>query len=273
MAGSRDLIAAGPGGGGEESVEAFLGVPEGYAAPRRVQGPTPGGGLLPQEVAPRYTVADIFEPGGASPEDQARLQQVMDRHGLFQKGDKYVLGRWDETTQQAYKRLLSFANQQGYSREEALVRMGELTPEEYDEMYGKGAWAKSSTGKVGGVTGPSGGDVRQGSVTQGMSNEDLRYLADRTARSGLGRKLSADELNRFSGAYQSMLNQANARQAAAQTQAEGGADVTYAGPTDPEAFATGQLEKLDPVAFAARKQLDAFKVISEALAGPGFGGG
>lgn len=264
----RALIAAGPGGGAED-VEDFLGVPSGYTVPRRVQGPTPGGGLLPQEVAPRYTVADLYTPGGLSPEDQARFQQTMDRHGLFQKGDKYVLGRWDETTQAAYGRLLKFANQQGYSQEEALVRMGELTPEEYDEMYGKGAWAKSSTGKIGGVTGPSGADARQGAITQGMSNDDLRYLADRTARSGLGRKLSPDELNRFSGAYQSMLAQANARQAAAQTQAEGGADVTYAGPTDPEAFATAQLEKLDPVAFKARKQLDAFKAISDMLGGLG----
>jgi hypothetical protein len=261
----RALIAAGPTVS-EESVEDYLGVPTGYVAPRQGQ---------PQPVAPRYRAEDIYTPGGMSPEEQARLQQTLDRHGLFQKGDTYVLGRWDETTQTAYKRLLNFANQQGYTQDEALTRMGALSPEEYDQMYGKGAWAKSSTGRIGGVTGPgTGGAERQGSITQGMSNEDLRYLADRTARTSLGRKLTADELSRFSGAYQSMLNQANQRAAGAQAQADAGADVTYAGPTDPEAFASAQLEKLDPVAFGARKQLDAFKVISQALAGPfGQGGG
>lgn len=258
----RALIAQGPMAA-EVDETRYLDVPTGYVAAR--------GGTTP--TMPRYSEADLYAPGGMAPEDQARLQQTLDRAGLFNKGDKYVLGRWDETTQGAYRRLLGFANQQGYNQEEALQRIGTLSPEEYDAMYGKGAWAKSSSGKVGGATGPGvGGDVRQGVTTQVMSNDDLRYLADRTARSSLGRKLSQEELDRFSNSYQSMLAQANQRQAAAQAQAEGGANVTYAGPTDPEAFATAQAEKLDPVAFAARKQLDAFKTISQAMAGP-FGGG
>lgn len=255
----KALITAGPQVI-EEDDTSYLGVPQGYVAPRQGQ---------PQPVMARYTVADVYTPGGMSPEDQARLQQTLDRHGLFQKGDTYILGRWDETTQDAYARLLKFANQQGYTQDEALVRMGQLSPEEYDQLYGKGAWAKSSSGRIGGVTGPGTGSQRQGAITQGMSNDDLRYLADRTARSSLGRKLTDDELGRFSGAYQAMLAQANQRQANAQDIAASGTDITYAGPTDPEAFATAQLEKLDPVAFNARKQLDAFKAISDMLGGLG----
>lgn len=268
-----EVIAAGPQSGGEEFVSRYLGVPEGYVATRQTEDPE-----RPAMIAPRYAEGEQYQPGGLSVEDRARLQQQLDRSGMFRKGEKYRLGVWDDATTDAYGRLLQFANQQGYDAPEALKVIGTLTPEEYDSLYGKGAYSASSSGKVNSLAGPGVGpgaaaDVRPGVITQGMSGEDLRFLADRTARKQLGRKLAPDELERFSGAYQSMLAQANQRQAAAGVAAEGGANVTYSGPTDPEAFATGQLEKLDPVAAGARKQLDAFKAISGMLGGIGGGSG
>lgn len=256
----RDLIAAGPGGGEEEEEPSkFLGVPEGYVS-EQMRGIPEGG--APTLVAPRYTEADLYAPGGGDPVEQARLQQMLDNAGLFKKGEKYVLGRWDDATISAYGRLLKFANRQGYDAPTALKAMGTLSPEEYAETYGEEGGPRSgSTPKT----------PKPGAITQGNSIEDLRYLADRTARKSLGRKLAPDELERFTGAYQSMLAEANARQAGAQAQAAAGANVTYAGPTDPEAFATAELERLDPVAFGARKQLDAFKTISGMLGGIGGG--
>lgn len=267
----RDVIAAGPGGGDSEIVKRYLGVPEGYQAFPGAGAGDAGNIVTNLGVSPRYSEGEQFAPGGNSPEDIARLQQQLDRAGLFTKSDKYRLGVWDDTSTDAYTRLLHFANQQGYDAPNALKKIGELSPDEYDALYGKGSYARSTT-REGGVTGPgTEADVARGTITQAMSAEDLSYLADRTARQTLGRKLTADELGRFTGSYQAMLNAAVAREGAAQDQAEGGANVTYAGPTDPAAFADAQAQKIDPTAYQAHKSLDAFKTISSMLGGIGGG--
>src|SRR5688572_27560047 len=188
------IIAAGPGGGDEDIVQRYLGVPTGYAAVQQ----QPAGPA--RQVAPLYADGSQYEPGGGSPEDIARLQQILDRTGLYGKGEKYRLGVWDDTSVTAYERLLYFANQQGYDAPTALKRIGELSPEDYDELDGKGAWARSSGTGLRGVGGPGAKeDIPRGTINQRMSEDDLRYLADRTARKSLGRSLSPDELNNFSG--------------------------------------------------------------------------
>ena len=283
---AAELAAMGPGGAGaEEFVQRYLGVPEGYAAQRPTYAPgRPTGRPMagdvrqvdlrnqgPTMVAPRYTEANLYEPEGMSPEDIARLQQTLDRTGLFVKGQKYVLGRWDDVSIDAYQRLLEFANRGGYDERQALQRMGELTPDEYDELYGKGAYARSSSRRVGQVVGGTPEDVPRGTVNQRMSEDDLRYLANRTARKSLGRSLSDDELSRVSGAYSAMLNQATQREAAAIGQAEAGANVTYASATSPEVFAEQQAQKLDPTAFEARRQVGALRAIGSMLGELGGG--
>lgn len=265
MAGLADIIAAGPAGG-DELVEKYLGVPKGYKAYPGADAGDAGNIITNLGVTPKYAEGAQFEPGGQSPEDVARLQQLLDRSGLYQKSDTYRLGVWDDNSVTAYTRLLYFANQQGYDADVALKRIGELTPEEYDQLYGKGAWARSSKTGLKQVGGPgSAADVDPGSITQGLSADDLRYLADRTARKSLGRKLNEDELNRFSGAYSQMLSDANARKASAQQAAAGGTNVTYAGATSADVFAEQQAQKLDPTAFEARRQVGALRAIGGML--------
>jgi hypothetical protein len=251
---ASDIVAAGPEGG-DEFVARYLGVPEGYAVPRA--GPTPGGEQL--MIPPRYVEGDEYTPGWSGTEDVARMQQKLDRTGLYRKGDKYRLGVWDEIDATAYSRLLAFANQQGYDEEDAFRTMGELSPQQYEEMFGKGSSGGRGTGRVGGE------DVPRGLINQRMSEDDLRYLADRTARKSLGRSLSPDELANFSGAYTQMISGATAREAAAVAQAEGGANATYAAATSPEVFAEQQAQRMDPTAFEARRQVGALRAIGGML--------
>jgi hypothetical protein len=257
------IIAAGPQGGDDDIVQRYLGVPTGYAAEPATGGP----------VAPRYTEADLYRPESLGTEDKARLQQMLDRSGLYQKGQKYRLGVWDESDIDAYTRLLAFANRGGYTDREALDRIGQLTPTEYDEMYGKGAWARSSGAGLKGVAGPGAKPDKAdaGITNQRMSEDDLRYLADRTARKSLGRSLTPDELGRFSGAYTQMISGATAREAAATAQAEAGANVTYTGATSPEVFAEQQAQRTDPTAFEARRQVGALRAIGGMLGELGGG--
>lgn len=273
---AADAIAAGPGANADEFVQRYLGVPEGYVAMR--PGPDygrPTGRALPGDVravdeagpiavAPRYTEADLYAPEGQGAEDIARLQQTLDRSGLYLKGQKYILGRWDDTSILAYQRLLEFANRGGYDEQTALARIGELTPDEYDALYGKGAYARRAGKKVGQIVGDE-ADIPRGTINQRMSEDDLRYLAQRTARKSLGRTLTDDELGRFSGAYTQMLNAATQRESAAMAAAEGGANATYAAATSPEVFAEQQAQRLDPTAFEARRQVGALRAIGNML--------
>jgi hypothetical protein len=259
---AADIINAGPGGdGADEFVQRYLGVPEGYAVPRA--GPTPGGGEL--LIEPRFVSGDEYTPGWGGTEDVARMQQKLDRTGLYKKGDRYRLGVWDEVDATAYSRLLSFANQQGYDEEDAFRKMGELSPEEYEAMFGKGTSRSRGTGDVGG------GSIARGLINQRMSEDDLRYLAQRTARKSLGRSLSDEELGQFSGAYTQMISAATQREASASALAESGQNATYQAATSPEVFLEQQAQKTDPTAFEARRQVGALRAIGGMLGELGKG--
>lgn len=266
---AADAIAAGPDSSdADDLIVQYLGVPKGYVAERPAAGPVgPKSGPPPAaQVAPRYTEADLYSPEAMSTEDKARLQQSMDRAGLFRGTDKYRLGNWDETSIGAYTRLLAFANRGGYDQQEALGAIGTLTPDQYDALYGKGAYARSSNKKVGDIAGAgTEEDVKAGVINQRLSEDDLRYLAKRTARKSLGRTLTDDELNTFSGAYTQMQNAALGREAAANAATQGGANVTYAGATSNEVFAEQQAQKLDPTAFEARRQVGALRAVGGML--------
>jgi hypothetical protein len=270
MATPDELLAGGIPTGDEEEgeVSGFLGVPKGYFATRpapastarRAVRPemTPPPERMPEAVPPRYKEGDQYRLRGLAPEMRAMFQTEMDRAGLYGKGQRYVLGDWQETDSEVYAKLLKFANRYGYTDAEALEQMRTLSAEE-----------RAAAGLGGAGRGGAGaGAAREPLVVSLSHPDDIRDLADRTARKSLGRKLTADQLSNFVSAYQSMQRESQS--------AAYGADVTGGTVTQapsPEVFAEGQVESLDPLAAGAKKEVEVFKIISGALGGMSSRGG
>jgi hypothetical protein len=94
----------------EELLEA--GIPAGFDLdePQPIDVPadfTPATGQV------RYMAGDEWDPAALSVEERARLQRLMDDIGLIPKGAKYRLGVWDNTSRNAFRTLLGFANAEG----------------------------------------------------------------------------------------------------------------------------------------------------------------
>lgn len=241
MPSSKELLSAPPTASATGELT-YLGVEKGYAAR------TPTGETKP----PLYAEGAQYDPNGLSPEIRAQMQVQMDAAGLYKKGDQIRVGVWDETSVEAYTRLLKFANQGGRTVSEALKELGTLSPAER---------AQAGLGKVG--QGGAGGGSGANPLVVNLSNpNDLRTLVDRTARSTLGRAISEAEMQRFITAYQ---DQQRKEEAATHAANETGGTVVEA--PDPGVAATQFVENLDPVAAEAARQVSAFKVISGALSG------
>lgn len=173
--------------GGQAAVVHPIGVPDTYLAPAPERGTTaplvypdmPKGQLGPPApmVAPQYFEGDEFTPAGLSVEDLAELQRRMFDAGLYNPAEAEVakLGIWDDSSRNAYTRLLGFANQTGLAAEAAL---GEY---------------RSRT-EAGGFTGT-------GVLQENPAN--IRALAQQTALRRTGRQLDEQQLSAFERAYRS----------------------------------------------------------------------
>jgi hypothetical protein len=243
-----DLLASGPPvGDEEEDADKFMGVPKGYTANRLVPRPLGPGGPQPMgvvrgavpgvmgQVAPLYREGEQYRPGGGRPEDIARLQVQLDGAGLMKKG--YRLGVWDEESIAGYSRLLKYANQQGHDAKTALDALGTLTAEEREEL-GLDSRAKAERAPM---------------VISVSHPEDLKAVANKTARQILGKNLSDEELNRFVSAYQGMQSSS---QAATYGARETGGTVTQ----EPEAAtaAEAQIRQAHPTETFGNDLLDVY---------------
>jgi hypothetical protein len=264
MATPDELQAGGIPLGDEEETGGFLGVPKGYAATRpaapstarRAVRPemTPPPERMPEVIPPRYKEGDQYRLRGVAPEIRAMFQAEMDRAGLYAKGKSYVLGDWQENDSEAYAKLLKFANRYGYTDQEAITQMRTLTADE------RAAAGLGGSGGAGGT-----GTTRQPLVVSLSHPDDIRNLADTTARKTLGRKLTADQLTNFVAAYQNMQRES---QAAEYNTTSGSTTAAR----DPEVFAETQIAALDPLGAEAKKEVDVFKTISAHLGGIRGGG-
>lgn len=118
---AAEILAQGiPVGGG--TLPDPIGVPANYSAVVRAQGPTTTGSGLGYdvEIPPRYFEGDDWAPASLPVEQRAMLQRQMAAAGVIPEGATYRLGVWDETSRQAYRQLLSFANGAGAPVEQAL---------------------------------------------------------------------------------------------------------------------------------------------------------
>lgn len=111
----------------EEDSTRFIGVPKGYTRPeqvrRRVMGIADVAMPFARNVAPRYAEGAQYDPGSLSATRIAEIQQALFNAGLYASRAKFRLGVWDEETTKAYKKVLSFANQQGTDWQDALERL------------------------------------------------------------------------------------------------------------------------------------------------------
>lgn len=241
--------------GGTSSKPRPLGVPEGYVATPIAQGPPAthlGQTEVRASIEPRYREGKQYEPSFLPPEDVARLQTALDTAGLYSPKSKYRLGLWEDTSIAAYVGLLEFANRSGMEAQQAMRHISK---------FGLPA-GMTGTGALGGGGAGSGtGGTERDPLTITLSSpDDLRAVADRTARKALGRKLSDNELSSFVSAYQQM--QSSAQRQDYNLQETGG---TVVAPPTVESFAEAKVQQLDPLAHEAKQQVNAFTKVADMI--------
>ena len=242
-----DLINGGPPTGDYDQEDTpYLGVPKGYQFPERRPRMPATFGLGPERMGPAfepYRKGDEFGPSTLAVEDRAKLQLALREAGLYTKSERFQLGVWDANTRTAYKRLLEYANGAGLPWQQAL--------NEYSAVKAQ--------------MGDTAGTARAPLVTKVTSAADLRKVFDNTARSTIGRRLDASEIDRLIAAYQA---EERREQTAAYNLDETGGAMTAA--PDPTVFAAEQAQALDP---AGKQELDLLS-INDTLMGAlkGIGG-
>lgn len=163
---------------GTQYFDPATGEPMGYFGYTAVGRQTPyysagKGGVVSQDVQPKFFEGDEDQIRRQSPENIGFLQRQMATSGLL-KGS-YNPGLPDDKTVAAYKTLLGWANSFGAS--DPMTALERL--------------------KASGFTGKNVG------VTKYVTNAtDLKNVFDKTAQSVLGRNLDEESLNRLVKAYQ-----------------------------------------------------------------------
>lgn len=162
-----------------------LGVPDGYLVERTTttnfERGGPRLGAVTTSQPPRYFDGHEFLPASFSPEKIAMLQRELATAGLIGPKTKFRVGLWDETTRNAYKNLLEYANAAGLDERAAIKR-----------------YAQAQLLDPSGEEGPT-----RAPLTIKKSNPtDLYAIADVAARSKLGRKLTDKEKAAMASAFQ-----------------------------------------------------------------------
>lgn len=183
--------------GGDEPAEeqgSYIGVPDTYVAERttktygeRYVGPSGSNDVTVQRT-PKFFKGAEWEFASRPPEERARVQRAMLQAGVFKPGEKFRLGAWDDTTRNAYKRLLAFANAGGYDNWAEALAEWERSGDVYEvDDTGRGAG--------------SGGTARQPKVINLTNPEDIKSVVDSLAVKRLGRRLSDADKARYAQLY------------------------------------------------------------------------
>jgi hypothetical protein len=207
------------------------------------------------QVAPRYFEGNEWDPATLAAEERAQLQLAMREAGLFSKGQKFVLGVWDDSTRTAYKKLLAYANGTGQKWNDAL--------KEY------GATGGAAGGMIDADTGMSagGGGGRSALVKRTTNPSDLAASFEVIYRDRTGHAPTPAELSRMVNAY--MAQETGQQQSAYDAGVSGG---TVADVVDPKLFAKQQAEASDAEGAFRQDAIDTFRTLGGILTGGGFGG-
>lgn len=256
---SEAIIAAGPpvvaGGGAKKPI----GVPAGFTAQRPggatasvfgAKVPVPGVGA----VQPRYFEGHEWDPATIPAEDRAQIQLTLREAGLYAKGQKFVLGVWDDSTRTAYKKLLAYANGTGQTWDQALAE------------YGKTGGAAG--GMIDADTGAPLGSGTGALVARTTNPSDLAASFEVIYRDRTGRRPSPGELSRMVSAY---ISGEVAQQSQAASASLTGGQVSDV--MDPKLFAKQEAEKADQAGAFRQDAIDTFRTLGNVLTGGGALGG
>ncbi|HUR18900.1 MAG TPA: hypothetical protein VMZ51_08205 [Acidimicrobiales bacterium] len=194
-------------GGGDEGEKEKeptpVGVPKGYSVKKTMvkkrYSPFAGAKTKTVDVPPRYFAGDEMKPATLAPSAIAALQRQMVDAGLLKKTG-FRLGVWDDASVAAYKDLLAFANRTGLDRQAAL------------SQYARGFADLESSGEPGGEYAGYGTqpeeeeeeEKRAPFIAKLTNPEDLKNLLEDSSTRVIGRRLKADEAQRFIDTYQEM---------------------------------------------------------------------
>lgn len=224
----------------------------------QILGPRSQGWMIGQSLVgrPGYTHDDANMPVGRPPEDIARLQQALIDAGLLNQNRMVAAGAWNAAEQTAFRKLLTFANLNNMTWQEALGV--------YSQMAAQGR----ATGQGYGSTGSSSGGGDNVPVFQAqVSNPDDIRLALKDASGSLRAGGAFDDatLGRLVEAYQA---QEIADQRAAFDAQLTGQTVTQ--PRSAETMARNLIRQQDPAGVGAREYADRYQEFLAAL-NPGVG--
>jgi hypothetical protein len=224
----------------------YLGVPKGYQANKTTRETGPFGDELnvTVPVAPRYTENDVAGIATLPTESIARLQAALYRAGVFTSEDSFVIGRWDDASKAAYRKVLGFANESGMDEREALNKWAELQAAD-----------------------PTGGQrsSRAPLVAKVSNPIDIGAAANKVMQQTAGRSMSPQELAAFTAAYQ---QSEMAAQRSAYNMA-GGPGGTVTDTPDITTYAAEQARKNDPVGAQEMDLLKVNDTLMNALKGGG----
>lgn len=220
-----------------------LGVPAGYVANRPGAGTANVFGVavpVPTSSQPaRYYAGHEFKFAGRPPEEIVQVQRMLAGAGLIGPKTDFRLGVWDDASATAYRKLLEFANVNGYDEAEAL------------QVY-----AQAPEINAGGVSG-------SGALPRArLSNpDDLAQIVDTVSKATLGRRVDPSFVQRFISAYQ----RAELDESTAANATGGGAFVSA---PDPQTMAEQMLRQEQPGAAFRTDAQNTMAALSKVLMDP-----
>jgi hypothetical protein len=227
--------------------------PHGYSYSSRGFG-AGAGPLDPIEIKPRYMDGDEWRPASWAPGDIADLQRAMAGAGLIGPTTRVRLGAWDETSRNAYKQLLGFANGSGVDVNTALRQYAEGIT-----VGGPGAGSGLRFDENGNIIGetftapplevqlPNRADVEKvlrtaviDKLGEGWSQAEIAKLAD----TYLWQKVMAPQTDAYQQQVENLEDEFHGR-------APRNKVITNVDVMDPETFVEGELRRRDPAGFQA----------------------
>lgn len=188
---------------------------------------THGGQTGTVSVAPRYFDGDQFMPQRMSPAEIWELQQLLVSLGLLT--GRFQGQVWDPATADAYAEVLSYANQQGLTEQQALMRMA-------GEGGGTGGFRVGENGEL--IPLGTGAEAAQPLPIRQTDPEVLASVFRRGAIELTGEGWNPDQIQGMVSAYQQMEVE---RQRAAFTAQNTPGESTYMDIPSPEQFAESHI--------------------------------
>lgn len=218
-----------------------IGVPPGYTTQADISSYSDiFGGPSTVSRRPIYMEGDELLPANYGPDRIADLQKALADVGLLPEGTHFRYKVWDDTTQQAFRSLLAYANQNGLHWTTALNKL------QASEAQGGGGYTIDEHGNLV----PVGDQAQEPLPTHTTPREELEPVFRQAVIDTLGQGWDQGRIDSMVTAYQ---QEEVARQREAYA-AEGTTRNVQEMPS-PEAFIAAKAEASDPGRAQAEKGL------------------